>query len=99
MAPPHFPQSDRRGAPVRDAAPADEHDDMQLVALPPISAADSTVRCECTRCGAHVEARRSWRIAGWCQNCGCYDLRPLHAAPRLDPAPTGGVAFRVARVA
>lgn len=78
---------------------AGEDHDMRLIVLDPIPAPGSTVRCECLHCGAHVQARRSWRIAGWCQNCGGYDIRPLPPAPRLDPAPAAGIAFPVARVA
>lgn len=36
-----------------------------------------TVRAECAACGAHVEVRRGWQLAGQCGNCRSYDLRPL----------------------
>ena len=37
----------------------------------------TTVRCECSGCGAHVEVRRGWQLSGQCGNCRGYDLRPV----------------------
>lgn len=82
----------------KPGAPADDAG-MQALSPNPVSVPDVTVRCECTRCGAHVQARRSWRIAGWCQNCGGYELQPLAQTGRLDLDPATGIAFRLARVA
>jgi hypothetical protein len=38
------------------------------------------VRCACAQCGAHVVAWQGYKISGWCENCGSYDVRPLAAA-------------------
>jgi Zn finger protein HypA/HybF involved in hydrogenase expression len=35
------------------------------------------VRCACAECGAHVVAWQGYKISGWCENCGSYDVRPL----------------------
>jgi Zn finger protein HypA/HybF involved in hydrogenase expression len=40
----------------------------------------SEVRCACAGCGAHVIAWQGYKISGWCENCGSYDVRPLPVA-------------------
>jgi Zn finger protein HypA/HybF involved in hydrogenase expression len=35
------------------------------------------VRCACADCGAHVLAWQGYKISGWCDNCGSYEVRPL----------------------
>ena len=51
----------------------------------------SEVRCACADCGAHVVAWQGYKISGWCENCGSYDVRPLPApvvaAPSVAPLP------------
>jgi Zn finger protein HypA/HybF involved in hydrogenase expression len=39
------------------------------------------VRCACADCGAHVVAWQGYKISGWCENCGSYDVRPLPVIP------------------
>ena len=39
----------------------------------------SEVRCACADCGAHVVAWQGYKISGWCENCGSYDVRALPA--------------------
>jgi hypothetical protein len=38
------------------------------------------VRCACADCGAHVIAWQGYKISGWCENCGSYDVRALPVA-------------------
>lgn len=47
------------------------------------------VRCACAECGAHVIAWHGYKLSGWCENCGSYDVRPLATtvmAPLASPA-------------
>ncbi|HET8535543.1 MAG TPA: hypothetical protein VFL73_00055 [Solirubrobacteraceae bacterium] len=51
----------------------------------------SEVRCACADCGAHVVAWQGYKISGWCENCGSYDVRPLApvAVPLAAPVAVG----------
>lgn len=102
MATPHFPDRALGSSRVSPRAATADDRPVQPATVHPLVVPRATVRCECTRCGAHVEVLRSWQIAGWCQNCGGYDLRALSAvgpAAPLDPAPALPVALPPARVA
>jgi Zn finger protein HypA/HybF involved in hydrogenase expression len=55
----------------------DEH--VQTVPDGIVTIKISEVRCACADCGAHVVAWQGYKISGWCENCGSYDVRPLPA--------------------
>lgn len=77
------------------ATPRTAADDPSMKVVPlPAPTRLGTERCECSACGAHVEVRRSWQLAGQCGNCRSYDLRPL-ASVGSPPAvpPQIGVAL------
>ena len=59
----------------------DEHDRAAPDGIATIKI--SEVRCACADCGAHVVAWQGYKISGWCENCGSYDVRPLPVAPRV----------------
>jgi hypothetical protein len=42
------------------------------------------VRCACAVCGTHVNAVKTFRVAGSCQNCGSFDLVPVDGAEPLS---------------
>lgn len=79
MATPRFADTAHGPSPMVRVVGRDDDAPMPITS----AIVPTIVRCECTTCGAHVEVRASWQIAGWCRNCHGYDLRPLglpHAA-------------------
>lgn len=106
MAPPPFPDRSLGDTGVSGAIGRVEDAGMQVIALNPPVPAGTMMRCECGSCGAHVMVRRSWQIAGWCQNCRSHDIRalamptpPARPPVLVDLPPPVSVALPERRVA
>ena len=54
---------------------------MKIEASPRPQVRPGLLRCSCDRCGAHVIARSAFRIAGFCENCGSYEITPIAPEP------------------
>ena len=49
------------------------------------------VRCGCDDCGAHTVGQVGPNgVAGWCPNCGSYQVTPIQIAPRRTKLPVAG---------
>ena len=60
--------------------------------LPSFRMESRFVRCSCDHCGAHLIARSGFRLAGFCENCGSYEItqiavEPTHASADRGAAP------------